>query len=733
MTVMAVGAAPLSVAILRTLLYADIFDFPLTANEIAHYLIAATACREDVETALRGDPWLVERVREVDGLFCLAGREDCIPRRRQRATWAKAQWPQAHRWGQVLAYLPFIRAVLVTGALAADNPQSADDVDYLLITQSGRLWLARALTTTVVRLAALLGTRLCPNYLLAETALELDERNLFTAHELAQMTPLFGMGVYQQMRAVNDWSAAYLPQADRPIHGDARDGLNPLGKLAKHGGEALLRGRLGERLEHWVQARKMAQLRRAAPPDADRVQFSPDVCKGHFGGHERRILAAYEARLAAHGLDATGDDGRWTMGDGRLTADHGRRANDEQGGIPGDRLSAAHHAPRRADHRTPLDGQQSAVSGRRSSRPTIGFDATTLNGAKTGVGYYTSHLLTHLLAADTEHDYLLLSNRPIDGAPGGRALSTRYTFPNRTVWMQGVLPALLHAERPLLCHFTNSIAPLPTSVPTVITIHDMTLSLFPRLHQVRKHLVARPIIPLAARRAAAIITVSQSARQDIIRLLHVPADKVHVIYEAAAPHFQPVSTACAAAIREKYGLPDRIILYVGTIEPRKNLVRLVEAFARLRAAGLPHHLLLVGQPGWHAQPLYQRIEALGLHDAVHFTGYVPTDDLVALYNLADVFAFPSLYEGFGLPIVEAMACGVPVVTSRRSSLGEIAGDAALTVDPYAVDELTAALESVLTQPPLAADLRERGLARAASLSWAEAARQTLAVYASVLA
>ncbi|MFN8497671.1 MAG: glycosyltransferase family 1 protein [Anaerolineae bacterium] len=698
MTRPAESATSLGVAILKTLLYADIFDFPLNEAEIAHYLIGEATTAEAVHAALVGDAWLAERIASRDGFYCLTGREGIVARRRARDQAAAALWPTARRWGNVLGSLPFVRSVIVTGALAAGAPTPGDDIDYLLVTAPGRLWLARALTTTVVRVAALRRQRLCPNYLLAETRLSLDERNLFTARELAQMTPVYGRRVHQQMRDANSWADAYLPQARDAQPPNASDHLGPVRARLKTAGERFLGGRWGARAEQWIQRRKIAQLKREAPAHADTIVLSPDCCKGHFDGHGRRILAAYTARLTRYGL-----------------------TNDA---LPSELETAVPVTPRPANGIAPHAAPR---------RPTIGFDATTLRGAKSGVGYYTSNLLAHLVEEDAEHDYLLLSNRSVEGEAAGRRLSPRYAFPNRSIWMHMVLPAALRAEQPVLCHFTNFTAPLSCQTPFVVTIHDMTLSLFPRLHPMRQHVVMRPFVPMIARRAAAIIAVSHSARADIVRLLGVPESKVHVIYEAAAARFQPVSTAQVAATRQRYGLHGRYILYVGTIEPRKNLVRLVEAYARLRAAGLPHQMLLVGKLGWDYKALYERIAALGVGGDVHFLGYVPSDDLVSLYNMAEVFAFPSLYEGFGLPVIEAMACGTPVVTTRAGSLAEVAGDAALTVDPLSVGELADALTAVVSDRPLAGQMRERGLARASELSWRETARQTLAVYRQAIA
>ena len=359
----------------------------------------------------------------------------------------------------------------------------------------------------------------------------------------------------------------------------------------------------------------------------------------------------------------------------------------------------------------------------------IGFDTTPLCGTHSGVGTYTVNLLQHL-TAESYDEIVPLSHRHLDGP---RA-SARHLGLNKTVWMQALLPLQLRRLEPDLCHFTNSVAPLFVPCPTVVTIHDMTLWLFPEQHNPRRLASMRPLIPLTARSARAIIAVSQSAKEDIARVLGLPAGKVHVIYEAPSTCFQPLpDRKSLERTRRQYGLPDRFVLYVGTIEPRKNLVRLVEAFAQLHRGGvIPHGLALVGSRGWKDQPVFAAVERLRLGSAVRFLGYVPRDDLVALYNLTDALAFPSLYEGFGLPVVEAMACGTPVITSRNGSLAEVAGDAAEFIDPMAVDSMAQGMRRVLTDADRREELRTRGLARAACFSWSKAAAQTRDLYAKVL-
>ncbi|MCI0364300.1 MAG: glycosyltransferase family 4 protein, partial [Phycisphaerales bacterium] len=304
---------------------------------------------------------------------------------------------------------------------------------------------------------------------------------------------------------------------------------------------------------------------------------------------------------------------------------------------------------------------------------------------------------------------------------------------NRTLWMQGVLPAHLARLKPDIAHFTNSTAPLIAPCPVVITIHDMTLWLMPGYHPISRLAAMRPIIPLVAQRAAAVIAVSESAREDVINILKLPPERVHVIYEAPAREFRPIPPSPALdAVGKRYHLPPRFLLYVGTIEPRKNIARLLEAFAMLRRAGeIDHDLILVGGKGWKDHEIYEAIERLRLFDQVRFLGHIPILDLVAIYNLAAALVFPSLYEGFGLPVIEAMACGTPVITSPNGSLREVAGDAAQFVDPLDIESIAHGIRRVVCDPIVAAHFSEHGLARAACFSWQRVAAQTYRVYEQV--
>lgn len=364
----------------------------------------------------------------------------------------------------------------------------------------------------------------------------------------------------------------------------------------------------------------------------------------------------------------------------------------------------------------------------------IAFDGTTLTPGRTGVGYYTEHLLQHL-AREVEHtgdEIVVVSNKPIDTqAPLPRQVRVHagHQFPIRIGWMQFRAAAALEALEPDVAHFTNGMIPWGSPVDTIVTVHDMSLRLYPQCHPVRRLLLNRPLMHIAIQQASSIVTVSESARRDLLRFHGVPPDRVSVVHEAASPAFRPIADrARLEDMRASYRLPSRFILYVGTIEPRKNLSRLMTAFAAARRAGIPQHLVCVGPYGWSSRDLSGHIEKLGIQDAVHFTGYVPFGHLPAIYNLGDFFVFPSLYEGFGLPVVEAMASGLPVLTSNTSSLGEIAGDAAVTIDPTDTDALEAAIRSLAFDAELRRDRAERGLVRAGNFSWTQTAREMLAVY-----
>jgi anaerobic magnesium-protoporphyrin IX monomethyl ester cyclase len=366
----------------------------------------------------------------------------------------------------------------------------------------------------------------------------------------------------------------------------------------------------------------------------------------------------------------------------------------------------------------------------------IAFDGTALRPRRTGVGYYSEHLLHHLAGQTMDDELTVISNRPLETDSPLPAPVRVLTAPRRVprmVWMQLRAPAALKAIGAEVAHFTNGMVPLLTSVPTVVTIHDVSLRLYPRHHPPRRVLLNGPLVDLAARFADAIITVSASAKRDIVGLYKVDPGRVHVVHEAAAPSFRPVTDAkTLERVRRRYGLAERTILYVGTIEPRKNLPALVDAFAQRRRSGeLDHQLVCVGPYGWKSRRLDDLIARSGAAEAVNFTGYVPFEDLPALYTLAEMFVYPSMYEGFGLPVVEAMACGVPVITGRAAALAEVGGDAVEHVERLESGALGDALVALAHDDARRARMSASGLARAQTFSWDRAAGESLDIYRSV--
>jgi glycosyltransferase involved in cell wall biosynthesis len=347
-----------------------------------------------------------------------------------------------------------------------------------------------------------------------------------------------------------------------------------------------------------------------------------------------------------------------------------------------------------------------------------------------GVHQYIYHLLRNLGRIDDGLRYTILLGEGI--LPADISLPKRRSrWPTsragvRIVWEQVVQPWVLHQLRADIVHGPLLVVPLLAPCPAVVTIHDLSFIRFPDLFQPAKRLYLTVMTRLSAQRARRLIAVSAHTATESVQLLHVPRERIDVIYHGVDPAFRPLPDGEVAAFRQRVGLPDRFVLCVGTLEPRKNHTRLVEAFARIRDRQVK--LVIVGGKGWLYDELLARVETLGLSDDVIFPGYVSNEELPLWYNAAVAFTYPSLYEGFGIPVTEAQACGAPVLTSNVSSLPEAAGDAALMVDPFDVEAIAAGLNQLLSDEQLRQDLRERGLAHASRFTWARTAQETAQVY-----
>ncbi|MBC7222825.1 MAG: glycosyltransferase family 4 protein [Anaerolineae bacterium] len=370
----------------------------------------------------------------------------------------------------------------------------------------------------------------------------------------------------------------------------------------------------------------------------------------------------------------------------------------------------------------------------------IYVDVSAAVHSKAGLGRYAASLARALVEARPGAFALFYNGRPpaqalraLPPVPA-RSVPAGYKPWRMAVWWGQVLRVSFNRLVPgaTLFHATEHLLPPLRDVPTVLTVHDLIFYLFPQYHKPLNYWYLRWTMPLYVRRADAVIAVSEATRQDLVRHYRVPPEKVRVIHEAAAPHFRPAAPEAVAQVRRRYGLPPRFALTVGTIEPRKNLPRLFRALAPLRGAErIP--LVVAGGKGWLYEETFRTVARLGLEDQVSFLGYVPEEDLPALYTAADLFVLPSLYEGFGLPVLEAMSCGAPVACSQAASLQEVAGDAARYFDPHDPEAMAEAIWALWADADLRAHLREQGLRRAAAFSWERAAHETLALYDALLA
>jgi glycosyltransferase involved in cell wall biosynthesis len=367
---------------------------------------------------------------------------------------------------------------------------------------------------------------------------------------------------------------------------------------------------------------------------------------------------------------------------------------------------------------------------------TIYFDVSAAVHRRAGLGRY-AECLARALAPLLPGRLTLFYNREagIEPLSGLEHLPTRgvalgYKPWRMLVWLGQLAGVGFNRLAPdaELFHATEHLLLPLRGIPTVLTVHDLIFRDLPRHHKPLNRWYLNLTLPLYCRRASHIVAVSAQTRRDLVAAYRLPPEKITVIHEAADSRFRPQPAEAVAAVRARYRLPERYVLFISTIEPRKNLTRLLTAFERVHAAGLTDAFVVVGKRGWLYDDFFAAVEHSSAQRAVIFPGWVADADLPAVYAGAQALAFPSLFEGFGLPVLEAMACGTPVVCSNSSSLPEIAGDAALQVDPRDVDALAAALHRVLTDLALCEELRQKGFIQAGRFTWEETARQTLAVY-----
>ena len=379
--------------------------------------------------------------------------------------------------------------------------------------------------------------------------------------------------------------------------------------------------------------------------------------------------------------------------------------------------------------------------------PRIGLNAHLLSlddsyrGA--GVSRYIHSLLTYLPQVDDDSSYVAFLG-PVGriAAPPHQEASHHAGWDERVsrwrthmplariLWEQLVQPWAARRENLDLLHVPVYVGPVTSSCPIVVTIHDLSFYLYPDLLRPFNRTYLQNFTRRTVAHAEGIIAVSESTRNDIVRILGVPEEKVTVIPNGVGQEMHPINDReQIAALRRRYDLPERMILFLGTLEPRKNIPTLLEAFGLLcRNHDADHRLVVAGGKGWYYGEIYATAERLGLRNKVIFPGYIPQSQLALWYNAADLFVYPSLYEGFGLPPLEALACGTPAIVSDVSSLPEVVGEAGLVVNPLDAQALAEAMYSVLGNPARHRALREAGLLRAKAFSWRTTASKTAKLY-----
>lgn len=362
------------------------------------------------------------------------------------------------------------------------------------------------------------------------------------------------------------------------------------------------------------------------------------------------------------------------------------------------------------------------------------IDVREAVGEKTGKGWYTAHIVSAMLKIDQKTPFILFTHKHVPLFEKYKNVEERIVHGRGIIWHLRVRAAIIKlAKTQNLTFFapTSFIIPalLPKKIRTVITVHDLVAFLFPNHHNKKATIIERVFLPLALHKVKAIITVSESTKRDLLKFFPKTKAPVHVIYNAAD---QPVSVSdeTRAAVRQKFHLPHKIVLDIGTLEPRKNHIRVLKAFAAIADKYPQYHLVIAGGKGWQYENVFKTHAAIikaqpHLKERIHFLGYVTLEELQTLYTLADLFVFPALYEGFGLPALEALTHGCPVIVPNNSSLPEVVGDAAVLVNPYSEEEIAQAIERILSNPEFAEKLRVKGLVRAQKFSWKKAGRKTV--------
>jgi glycosyltransferase involved in cell wall biosynthesis len=372
----------------------------------------------------------------------------------------------------------------------------------------------------------------------------------------------------------------------------------------------------------------------------------------------------------------------------------------------------------------------------------IGIISSFIDEMSGGIGVYTYNLIKNLNIIDKKNDYHLIHYMEKNDRiyrDNNDIIIPKLNFMNKmvgsySIWRYYILPSKMKQLKIDMVHDPYELGPLSFNMPfkKVVTIHDLSPIIFPKLFKWGDVMIHKLLFKKTVNSLDKIITISEHSKKDIMDYLHVPEEKIDVVYLGKDPIFEPMGVQEVQDIYKRYGITSKFILTVGGIHPIKNISNLLKSFYKLKKSGLEHKLVVVGNKMDKWETVFEKVQDLNLKDQVIFTGVVPLQDLAKLYNAAELFVYPCLYAGFGLPPLESMACGTPVVTSNNSSIPEVVGKAGVLIDPYNVQELAEAMENVLMDIELQEELKKKGLKRSELFNWKDTAAETLKIYENVV-
>lgn len=368
----------------------------------------------------------------------------------------------------------------------------------------------------------------------------------------------------------------------------------------------------------------------------------------------------------------------------------------------------------------------------------IAINTLSLNKTKAGMGNYIYHLIHnlalldkknhyHIFVSDRNKKFFKLKQENFRVINIGKIVTKKCA---RLIWEQLFLPAYIKKHRIDILHSPGFVLPFLSRTKNILTIADMTFITHPKVHTLLKRMYFGFLMPYSIKKADKVIAISESTRRDILGTVKVDPEKIGVTHLAVGRKFKALNKEkCRKHIKDKYKIDSPFVLFVGMIEPRKNLKRIFHAFTQLKEdTKMPHKLVVVGKKGWMYKELFNMVKELGIKKEITFTGYVPDEELVRFYNAADTFVYTCLYEGFGIPILEAMACGCPVITSNISSMPEVAGDAAILVNPQKTGEIACAMKKIINDKELQKRMQRKSRLQCSKFSWKQTASKTLLFY-----